>query len=193
VNQYDNIGVMVRICDKYGVDITSCYESIVWSVSFEIIKKELSFSKSVTLCYTTDEVLLDISELRGIVEDTSNPTSYYYSINCPDANTPEVYDITNQSLEDAGFLVDSDYKIDGKIEVNVTPIKLTLSYQAPSQVYDEYGNDVLVYADEVLNSYGYYGLNEYAGIQLEMYPTLRKLIYECIGADTWSMGYNVLP
>jgi len=29
--------------------------------------------------------------------------------------------------------------------------------------------------------------------QLEMYPTLRKLIYECIGADTWSMGYNVLP
>lgn len=29
--------------------------------------------------------------------------------------------------------------------------------------------------------------------QLEMYPKLRKLVYECIGADTWSMGYNVLP
>lgn len=29
--------------------------------------------------------------------------------------------------------------------------------------------------------------------QFEMYPTLRKLVYECIGADTWSMGYNVLP
>jgi len=29
--------------------------------------------------------------------------------------------------------------------------------------------------------------------QFEMYPNLRKLVYECIGADTWSMGYNVLP
>lgn len=29
--------------------------------------------------------------------------------------------------------------------------------------------------------------------QLEMYPKLRQLTYECIGADTWSMGYNVLP
>ena len=29
--------------------------------------------------------------------------------------------------------------------------------------------------------------------QLEMYPKLRKLAYECIGADTWSMGYNMFP
>ena len=27
--------------------------------------------------------------------------------------------------------------------------------------------------------------------QLDMYPRLRKLAYECIGADTWSKGYNV--
>lgn len=29
--------------------------------------------------------------------------------------------------------------------------------------------------------------------QLEMYPKLRKIVYECIGADTWSMGYNIFP
>ena len=29
--------------------------------------------------------------------------------------------------------------------------------------------------------------------QLEMYPQLRKCVYECIGADTWSMGYNMFP
>ena len=29
--------------------------------------------------------------------------------------------------------------------------------------------------------------------QLEMYPHLRKLVYECVGADTWSMGYNMFP
>lgn len=29
--------------------------------------------------------------------------------------------------------------------------------------------------------------------QLEMYPKLRELVYECTGVDTWSMGYNVLP
>ncbi len=27
--------------------------------------------------------------------------------------------------------------------------------------------------------------------QLDMYPKLRKLAYECIGADTWSRGYNI--
>lgn len=29
--------------------------------------------------------------------------------------------------------------------------------------------------------------------QLEMYPVLRKLVYECAGADTWSQGYNMFP
>lgn len=29
--------------------------------------------------------------------------------------------------------------------------------------------------------------------QLEMYPKLRKMVYECVGADTWSKGYNVFP
>lgn len=29
--------------------------------------------------------------------------------------------------------------------------------------------------------------------QLEMYPKLRKTVYECVGADTWSKGYNVFP
>ena len=27
--------------------------------------------------------------------------------------------------------------------------------------------------------------------QLEMYPKLRKIVYECIGVDTWSQGYNI--
>lgn len=27
--------------------------------------------------------------------------------------------------------------------------------------------------------------------QLEMYPELRRCVYECIGTDTWSMGYNM--
>ena len=27
--------------------------------------------------------------------------------------------------------------------------------------------------------------------QLEMYPILRKTVYECIGVDTWSKGYNL--
>lgn len=29
--------------------------------------------------------------------------------------------------------------------------------------------------------------------QLEMYPELRQCVYECIGPDTWSMGYNMFP
>ena len=29
--------------------------------------------------------------------------------------------------------------------------------------------------------------------QLEMYPKLRQCVYECIGSDTWSMGYNMFP
>lgn len=29
--------------------------------------------------------------------------------------------------------------------------------------------------------------------QLEMYPELRRCVYECIGTDTWSMGYNMFP
>lgn len=29
--------------------------------------------------------------------------------------------------------------------------------------------------------------------QLEMYPQLRQCVYECIGTDTWSMGYNMFP
>lgn len=29
--------------------------------------------------------------------------------------------------------------------------------------------------------------------KLDMYPKLRKIVYECIGADTWSTGYNILP
>lgn len=29
--------------------------------------------------------------------------------------------------------------------------------------------------------------------QLEMYPQLRRCVYECIGTDTWSMGYNMFP
>ena len=28
---------------------------------------------------------------------------------------------------------------------------------------------------------------------LSMYPELRKTVYECIGADTWSLGYNIFP
>ena len=29
--------------------------------------------------------------------------------------------------------------------------------------------------------------------QLEMYPKLRKIVYEGIGVDTWSKGYNLFP
>lgn len=29
--------------------------------------------------------------------------------------------------------------------------------------------------------------------QMHMYPELRKTAYECIGADTWSKGYNMFP
>lgn len=28
---------------------------------------------------------------------------------------------------------------------------------------------------------------------LSLYPKMRKSVYECIGADTWSLGYNVFP
>lgn len=32
-----------------------------------------------------------------------------------------------------------------------------------------------------------------SGSELKMYPELRKVVYECIGADTWSRGYNIFP
>ena len=34
-------------------------------------------------------------------------------------------------------------------------------------------------------------LKDIGASQLEVYPKMRKLVYECIGVDTWSKGYNI--
>lgn len=145
----------------------------------KLIAKQYNFAgkdKDPVECNTAVEDLH--SRHNGCLITTVDDYAKFCETICGNGTSKNGYKLLNP--ESVEFLINSlVYKETEKDDAFVC-----IGYNGSLVLIDTKKKITIVYAQHMRNM---------SISQLEMYPKLRKIVYECIGADTWSMGYNIFP
>lgn len=134
--------------------------------------------KSKEYTESTSDIEAIANKNDGCVITTVNDYARFCEALCNDGISQNGYKLLNK--ESVNVLINElIYK-----ETEKDGAFVCIGYHGGLVLVDTKKKITIVYAQNVKNM---------SVSQLEMYPTLRKLVYECAGADTWSQGYNMFP
>lgn len=156
------------------------------STSFSLNEKN---KKHIALQYMFDESVDEFVECdtdpkkrysknKGCLITTVDDYARFCEALCAGGTAQNGYRLLNRESVDV-LINDIIYKETEKDDAFVC-----VGYNGGLVLIDTKKKITIVYAQHIRNM----PLN-----QLEMYPELRRCVYECIGTDTWSMGYNMFP
>ena len=156
------------------------------STSYELNEKnkkhialQSSFDKATTN-YTESDISIEelFNKNNGCLITTVSDYSRFCNVICSGGTTRNGYKLLSQKSIDI-LINDVLYKETEKEDAFVC-----MGYNGGLVLIDIKKKITIVYAQHAKNI---------PANQLKMFPEMRKLVYECIGADTWSEGYNLFP